>query len=103
MSSLTVRYIHEVPGVSYGNIMWPGRFPMRHGVFPQDHPAAPGRRIFGGEIGDTGQMQAFRARGYWASCFPEGDGITMKVERGQTPEQVAADIRAVFGWDVRID
>lgn len=85
---MRVEYFHEMPGVSYGNIMWRGRFPMRSGNFPPDHPAS------------KEMMEAFRQRGYWASRFPEGDGITMQTERGQTPAQVVADIEEVFGWSV---
>lgn len=101
---MNVDYFHEIPGQGYGNIMWGTRFGMKNGRFPADHPAAP-RAEFSfrndGQIGD-GKMQEFRDLGYWASCFPEGDGITMKVMNGQSPEQVAADINKVFGWTVKI-
>jgi hypothetical protein len=101
---MNVEYFHEIPGHGYGNIMWKPFHPMRNGRFPADHPASP-RGTFDsmgdGQIGD-GKMIEFRERGYWASCFPEGDGITMKVGRDQSPEQVAKDITEVFGWTVRI-
>ena len=104
---MQVRYIHEKPKVSHGNIMWAPAHPMRNGKFPQSHPAAPSSTFHpnagDGQLGTSPQMIAFRERGYWASCFPEGDGITMSVKNDQRPEQVASDIREVFGWDVKID
>ncbi len=87
---MNVEYFHEIPGVGYGNIIWRGRFPMRHGKFPAAHPASDDK------------MVEFRGRGYWASCFPEGDGITMKTEQGQPATQVAHDIAEVFGWHVDV-
>jgi hypothetical protein len=96
-----VEYYHERPGAYTGNIIWSPAKPMRGGKFPADHPAAPGVQIFGEQIGN-GKMNEFRARGYWASCFPEGDGITMKCERGQNTAQVMSDIKDVFGWDVLV-
>jgi len=98
---MEVIYIHETPSEHYGNIMWKGRYPMRRGEFPKDHPASA-NECFGSsdQIGQNTKMLEFRARGYWASCFPEGDGITMKTENGQTREQVIKDIQEVFGWKV---
>lgn len=99
---LTVTYIHEQPGISYGNIMWSPAHRMRHGKFPATHPAEPNGTVrFRDECGEGSKMRAFRQCGYWASCFPEGDGITMKTLNGQTPEQVVADIKSVFGWEVK--
>ena len=103
--AMHVEYFHEIPGVGYGNIMWPGRYPMRGGKFRADHPASP----LGGfndapdfQCGATGEMPQFRERGYWASCFPEGDGITMKCLAGQDAAKVASDIADVFGWVVAV-
>lgn len=92
-----------------GNIIWAERdqgsayyrtskYVMRAGKFPPNHP------VGGGDAGDaqggTGDnIKAFRALGYWASCFPEGDGITWKPLNGQSDEQCMADIKLVFGWD----
>lgn len=99
---LTVNYIHERPGISYGNIMWSPAHPARNGKYPASHPASPSSQFgFQSECGDGDKMKAFRALGYWASCFPEGDGITMKTLNGQSPEQVVADIKAVFGWETK--
>ena len=48
-----------------------------------------------------------RSRGYWASLFPEGDGITLRWwdDHGEgfgnkTAEQVMRDISECFGWTV---
>lgn len=101
--TLTVNYIHERPGISYGNIMWSPAHRMRHGRFPDSHPASPNCGFgLAEQTGKSEKMEAFRSRGYWASCFPEGDGITMKTKNGQTEEHVVADIEAVFGWKVRV-
>lgn len=102
---MQVRYVHEKKGVHSGNIMWSPAVPMRGGKFPPSHPASPGSE-FGngagdGQLGTSEKMAAFRERGYWASCFPEGDGITMETRNDQSPEKVASDIAEVFGWTVR--
>ncbi len=101
-AKFAVAYFHEQPGVSYGNIMWSPPQRMRHGRFPSTHPASPNCGFgLAEQMGKGEKMEAFRARGYWASCFPEGDGITLKVLKGQSAAQVIADIKAVFGWEVR--
>lgn len=94
-----------------GNIIWAerdrgsayyrvSRFAMRAGKFPPDHPVGGTRHATDSSQGGSGStIDAFRERGYWASCFPEGDGITWKPERGQTDEQCMVDIRECFGWD----
>lgn len=94
-----------------GNIIWADRdggsayyhvskFAMNGGKFPPSHPVGGG---FGSDsqCGSSAGMQAFRDKGYWASCFPEGDGITWKPLNGQSDEQCLADIRASFGWDAK--
>jgi len=53
------------------------------------------------QCGDGESIQLFRKMGYWASCFPEGDGITWKPLNGQNDEQSMDDIKAAFGWDAR--
>ena len=58
------------------------------------------------QMGGSKKLTAFRQRGYWASCFPEGDGITLKwwedvpSDPDKTAEQVMHDIRECFGWNV---
>lgn len=96
------------PGMCYWNIVWsriPGGIPpapMRGGSFPKHHPVVVAS---GGRPGTTAsgdKMDELRALGYWASCFPEGDGITFQPnDPGRTPEQVALDFEKVFGWVVR--
>ena len=99
------------PNFSTGNIIWADRnlgdsyyrvsqFAMRGGRFPATHPVAPGdgKSNDRAEMGTGAALDAFRARGYWASCFPEGDGITWKPEREQTDAQCLTDIRECFGW-----
>jgi hypothetical protein len=102
--------------LAHGNIVWAerdrgsayyrvSRYAGRNGRFAPDHPVAPNAEVFGREpngsqCGSSPKLDAFRARGYWASCFPEGDGITWKPERGQSDEQCYADIRECFGWDI---
>lgn len=96
-----------------GNIVWAerdqgsayyrvSRFAMRAGKFPANHPV--GGIGFGdeqGQCGDGESIKRFRELGYWASCFPEGDGITWKPLNGQSDEQCMADIKAAFGWDAK--
>ena|SRR3990167_1738157 len=96
---LKVRYIHEWQGEHTGNILWHENWPMRGGLFPAGHPCS-GRAGSSGEVGTSPQMEAFRNRGYWASCFPEGDGITMTCGLGQTRDEVVRDIQECFGWEV---
>ena len=88
--------------IGMGNIIWAERdrgsayyrvskFAMRNGKFPPDHP-----------VGDEGEsIKRFREMGYWASCFPEGDGITWRPLNEQPDEQCMADIKAAFGFDAR--
>jgi hypothetical protein len=99
-----VRYIHESPGRWSGNIMFSRSYRARNGRFPADHPCAAGSEVFGtvgdSQSGDGPTLKAFRERGYWASCFPEGDGITLNTKNGQAASQVINDIREVFGWKV---
>lgn len=109
-----VDYFHERPGICTGNIIWAERnqgsayyrtskFAMRAGKFPPDHPCAPGpaKSNDRAEFGDSESLRKFRSKGYWASCFPEGDGITMRCENGQSADVVVADIKECFGFNVR--
>ena len=44
-------------------------------------------------------IEAIRSRGYWASCFPEGDGVTFKDKSGnRSPDQMLVDFQASFPW-----
>lgn len=95
---LRVRVHPHVEGRYYGNIMWDGKHPARYGKFPASHPVGGPLFFTGDQCGNSEQMSAFRDRGYWASCFPEGDGITFAPMNGQQSEQVIADIQECFGW-----
>lgn len=99
-TTFSVEYFHERSGSYTGNIIWKVAKPMRGGRFPVDHPASPGGGIEGFIFGTSLKMNEFRERGYWASCFPEGDGITMTCSKGQNTAQVVKDINEVFGWSV---
>lgn len=98
--------------IAHGNIVWAerdrgssyyrvSRFAGRNGKFTADHPVAPHSDVLlgkrgGSQGGDSQSIDAFRDRGYWASCFPEGDGITWKPLNGQSDEQCLKDIRECF-------
>ena len=93
-----------------GNIIWAERdqgnayyrvskWAMRGGKFPPGHPVGGGSNPASSECGDGPKIVAFRERGYWASCFPEGDGITWRPLNGQDDEKCMADIKECFGWD----
>ncbi len=92
---------------AHGNIVWTGRFPMRAGRFPMNHPVAPGWRSDDPaqrvtmQFGRGPGLDLFRGRGYWASCFPDGDGITFKPLDGQDDDRQRADVRECFGWEVK--
>jgi hypothetical protein len=102
--NLKVRVFPYRPKVGMGNILWPGKFKMNGGKFPKSHPVGGGLKTFtDGQFGESEGMAKFRERGYWASCFPEGDGITWKPENGQSDAQCLSDIRECFGWDAQWD
>lgn len=85
--------------VGMGNILWTGKFEMRAGKFPATHPVGGVSDWASGQYGQAENIDKFRAMGYWASCFPEGDGITWKPLNGQSDDQCMADIKEAFGWD----
>ena len=98
---MKVRVTEYRPDVYYGNILWEGRFPMRGGIFPPNHPCSPGSKSGPDmQFGGSEALDLFRSKGYWASCFPEGDGISYKPERGQDMARTIADITECFGWIV---
>jgi hypothetical protein len=89
------------PGICSGNILWNGRWPMRGGKFPAGHPVGNGNGLASMEFGYSEAMGEFRSRGYWASCFPEGDGITFKPLHSQSNKRTRDDVRECFGWEVK--
>lgn len=79
---------------------------MRGGKFPPGHPVGgTSLDADGVQMGNCAGMEAFRARGYWASCFPEGDGITFypELDEDKLAHEVIKDIEECFGWDVTYD
>lgn len=122
--TMRVKYFHPVTGtdgkrLSMASIIWAernlgddyyrvSRFAMRYGKFPATHPCAPFDEDppkDSSQMGGSKRLSEFRRRGYWASCFPEGDGITLKwwedcEPSDKTAEQVMQDIRECFGWEV---
>lgn len=93
---MTWKLIIGTPGWSLTNIMFGHSYPMRGGVFRKDHPVG-GKYAGNSEYGTGANIVAFRGRGYWASCFPDGDGICLRELEGQSPETVAKDVRECFG------
>lgn len=107
-------YLKGTPGRCSSNIMFPRAWPMRHGKFPPQHPCSddPKPTVMGkyrtkkpdgeweavpGEMPvSKTKLGSFRARGYWASCFPEGDGITFEALNGQDDETIMKDIGECF-------
>lgn len=103
---LKVRVFPYREKLCHGNIMWETPRRMRAGKFPPNHPVGGEFMSSRGnsQCGDSDAINAFRDRGYWASCFPEGDGITWKPLNNQTDSQCLADIRECFPtWDARWD
>lgn len=93
-------------GRSYWNIIWHPALEMRAGRFPATHPCHddPTPTVFepGPSVFHSGSLGRFRAMGYFASCFPEGDGIAFKPLKGQEPNRVRLDVEACFpGMKVR--
>jgi hypothetical protein len=113
---IEVKYLHEfelaMGNLVMGNIIWAERnkspvaptstFARKDERFPADHPAAPSSADSStdGQMGSSKALLEFRARGYYASCFPEGDGVAMKTLNGQDRAQVVKDIEECFGWKV---
>ena len=122
---MDVEYFHpsrsdEGKFYSDANIIWAKRdqgspyyrtskFGMRAGKFPPNHPCAPFNetRGEGSQMGGSESLTKFRGRGYWASCFPEGDGICLQwwgdnipSPTDKTAEEVIRDIEECFGWTI---
>jgi hypothetical protein len=101
-----VRFFPYVPGRSSGNLMWARPYhPMYGGKLPPTHPCANNPKPMSFGISDQPPSEdalgKFRARGYWASCFPEGDGILFQHEP-KTDEEVIRDVVECFGWEVEV-
>ena len=101
---MKVRYIRGKKGTSMSNIMFPQIWQMRGGKLPKEHPCHANKwpMIWGAgdyEI-EADPLSQFRARGYVASCFPEGDGICFPEDAAISDERVIADIQECFGFEV---
>jgi hypothetical protein len=96
-------------GLAYGNVIWierdqgsayyrTSKFAMKNGKFPLSHPIALGGNSVDGtsQCGGGPQITLFRERGYYASCFPEGDGMCWQPLNGQSDEQAMDDLRECF-------
>lgn len=110
------------PGVSSSNIMFNGIWPKKYGKFPKEHPCsddpqptisgrhrtkAPGAtewtEVPGEQPDSDTNLGKFRKRGYWASCFPEGDGITFEPLNGQDDKTIIKDIGECFAVRVAVE
>lgn len=100
---MKVRLIMPGPGHT-GNILWHGKFPMRGGRFPSDHPCSSkdGGADKAVQFGTSPSLDKFRNRGYWASCFPEGDGITFTTLKQQSYDTCKRDVINCFGWEIGV-
>lgn len=96
-TELRVKVLHYKPGFAYGNIMFLGGrcWPMRGWKFPKEHPFSdnpePTTFTHTPPMGDD-DLSRFRQAGYYASCFPEGDGISFQPLAGQDEAQIELDI-----------
>lgn len=107
---MKVDYLGPVPGYGLANIMWRPFHPARgafDNVWPKTHPCHGNPKLF--VMGPWEQpasddpLGKFRARGYCASCFPEGDGICLiAIPEGKTTPDVVRDIVECFGWEVEV-
>ena len=102
MSEIAAKYYCPLPGVGKGNLLWDAANPMRGGKFPPSHPLAtnPEPMTIGRPEPTDDPLGKFRAMGYWASCFPEGDGLCFDAPEGVTFEQMIADVRTCFPWRI---
>jgi hypothetical protein len=103
------KYFHGDGKSCHANIIWGERnlgdayyryskHSMKGGKFPDSHPIAPGKgnSNANAEMGTSEGIEAMRAKGYWFSCFPEGDGVTMSFPEGATRDSVIADIESLL-------
>jgi hypothetical protein len=74
---MKVRVLHDLQNVAYGNIMYL-------------------------ETGDVAMdaLVRFREAGYFASCFPEGDGICFRPLKDQSYDQIESDIREILKFEI---
>lgn len=90
---MKVDYYHQRENI-YGNIMWDKELGQSDETHPiKSMPTKNGEH----------PIETFTNLGYFASCFPEGDGIVIQDKSNtKTAGMVADDIIKCFGWDVCI-
>lgn len=91
----------------YGNIIWSPAHKMRGGVLPKSHPCAgnPRPTVFSRDEQpkSADPLGKLRAKGYLASCFPEGDGISFDPPAGRAHEEILADFRECWpDWKIEV-
>lgn len=102
---IKVRLYAPIPN-GKGNIYWRGNHGMRAGEWPRSHPCFGNPKLTVATHNEQPASQdplgRFRARGYFASCFPEGDGICFDAPAGKTTPDIVNDIHECFGWSVEV-
>lgn len=97
-----MKIIIGVPGISAHNLMFDRKYPMVGGKFPKNHPFANCIEPFTIHNAPapfaTDCLNEFRHEGYFASCFPEGDGVTIRCLLGQSNEKLEEDIFKYLIW-----
>jgi hypothetical protein len=86
--SVTVPAVLKPPHHEYtGNLLWN----------PSD--------VVGRKAEISTSLERFRLLGYWASAYPEGDGVTFTEESGKKRNaEIASDVRTSFQWlEVSVD
>lgn len=103
---MKVQYFGRIPGVGYGNIIWSPAHPMKYGKLPLSHPCHENPEplmILGCSAKESSDpLSKFRALGYSASCFPEGDGIVFDPPEGKESAEVIYDIIQCFGFEIQV-
>lgn len=90
---LNVKYFHQKPNF-YGNVMWDKEL----GQSDKTHPVTSVETT-----GNLSPLEKIRSLGYYASCFPEGDGMAINDESGKkSAGEVASDLKKCFNWEIEI-
>ena len=76
---------------------------MRGGKFAANHPFGDNPEML--TFSNTPAMaddklSKFRQAGYYASCFPEGDGIVFSVIVEKSKQEVEKDITEILGLEI---
>lgn len=79
---------------------------MNGGMFPKTHPFIDCPKPFTfahdpcPESND--RLSQFRRAGYFASCFPEGDGVTIRRGLEQSNDQLIEDICRILQIEINV-